>query len=229
LLRELPSNSGTGLRYVAFALAPDGQLIVAAATGAVEWLRVADGQLVKRDPVPATPMSLAFSDDGTLLAVGTHDAAANPYVNRVLIWNLATDQIVQTLTLKCAPLNISMDHARRLLAVSSGWGCSDVAFEPNGGVSLWSLERGEEIPLEAPTANDGEGIVAFTHDGQALMRRDRFGLHFWDTGTGSYLRNEGEVRPFTSQSEDRVVFASEGFVNVARTGPFWVQEYVPPE
>jgi WD40 repeat protein len=183
------------------AFSPDGAIL---ATGnsndSVSLWSVATWHLIATltDPVINNPSSngpspgvtaLAFSPDGTTLAVADNDG--NSYV-----WNVAAHRLVATLT--------DPESGGVKQVAFSPDGKTLVAGDANGSAYLWEVAARSRIAtLTDPTARNGVGpqinSVAFSPSGATLATGDQNGnAYLWDVAT----------RRLTATLTDPVVGAS---------------------
>jgi WD40 repeat protein len=112
--------------------------------------------------------SLAFSNDGNLLAVGGSERAATEttdYVSTLRIYDLSTSNPVTTIVIEQdnSVTNLAFSPDNRILA-SLG--------RMSGAIRLWDVSNGEQINLWDHSAPSENGLT-FSPDGQLLISGNR--------------------------------------------------------
>jgi serine/threonine protein kinase/Tol biopolymer transport system component len=142
---------------------------------------------------------MAFSSDGTTLAVGTFGGS-------VYLLNAITGHRTRTLT---------EPGSRGLLAVSiSCDGKLLAAADRNGSTYLWDLASSARaappVTLTDPASN-GVRAVAFSPDGKTLATGDTTGsTHLWDLTSGAPTAPAATLTDSTSENVQAVAFSPGG-------------------
>jgi WD40 repeat protein/class 3 adenylate cyclase len=151
--RTLIASSGTRAGSLAFS--PDGRLIAAAGLDrGTEILDARSGELVKRLPTRGLSRSVAFSADGSLLAVGQYDGDGQLYSTES--WT-RVGRRVEGHTQRITFIEFSADG--RTLATASA----------DGTVRLWDVETRTPIGAPLTIATDTFVSAAFSPDGSHLF------------------------------------------------------------
>lgn len=205
--RELPAVS-------ALAWSPDGKTIAVSGFHEVLLHSVSDGELVARLPGDSPRIeSLAFSGDGTLLAVA--GGAPSEY-GEVQVWDMNLKQLLRSIKVTSDSLfgvSFSPDNTR--VAV----GAADKT------VRAFDLRDGTEV-MKCDNHIDWVFATAFTHDGGRVVSasRDR-ALKLIDVRTGVLIDDVNKPRdPIISMTRhpmDDVVASGDekGAVRVHRMAP----------
>ena len=150
-----------GKSAMSAAFSPDGSKLVAAGS---LW-DVATGS---HTPLQ-TYYSVAFSPDGTMLALGAYDA-------RIILWDLAA-----------GTATASYEHRGTVYSVAfSPDGAKLVSGNIEGRVFLWDVATGTHETLEGHT--DEVHSVTFSPDGKTLASGSYdHTVRLWDAGTGTHI------------------------------------------
>jgi WD40 repeat protein len=190
------------LKLPVLAMTPDAYLVAASAGGPTEQGTVAvwrgtSGELLGRSPGKAT--ALAFSAEGSFLAIGTHEG-------RITVQPLGPgvrEPVVlpgPRRTIHC--LAFSPDN-RRLAAGGAG-----------GTVTVWDLA--DKHTLFCPGSIYDVYAVAFSPDGTLLASGGRGHSKLWDAATGQLLLNLNSGDVITgltfSANARKLAVSSRGFV-----------------
>jgi WD40 repeat protein/V8-like Glu-specific endopeptidase len=164
-------TTGEGHSVGAIAFSPNGETLAAATVfGYVALVDIATGRFDSRSGDAGV---VAFSPDGRSLATGD-----DYHSTRVMIWNVATDTLVRTLS-------------------GPGSGVSSVAFSPDGNLLagsawrayLWDANTGSLLPQCYEWQPSGAGVsrVAFSPGGRLLVLAEDWGFQFRDVVTGALV------------------------------------------
>jgi WD40 repeat protein len=163
ILWDVASGEQTGTfdrGNFAVMFSPDGRTVVTSSSirpvklaGRLVMWNVADGAPVRTVRSQDWVLSLAFSADGTRLAVGN-------YSGRVQIWDIGTGQNEGTLTGNLGDVwDLAYSPGGRLLATASG----------DGTVRLWDVKLERDLYTVGTTDGGGEWFdIAFSPDGTRL-------------------------------------------------------------
>lgn len=140
-------------------------------------------------------VSVAFSNDGKLLALGNGSGKVN-------IWDLITGRQVRSLSGNDYVYCVALSPDAKLLAS----GDQDVT------VKLWDLTTGENIRSLVPfdTVAHTAKALAFSPDGKLLATMNGGGVvKLWDTATGENLR------PLDTQADEPAIYLKPDVESVA--------------
>jgi WD40 repeat protein len=190
---------GAGVHGLAFS--PDSKRLASAAEGQVRF-RLGQDKAVKlfavevkvwdaatgqelltlADPGHNHPTCLAFSPDGTRLAVGGSSLGS---IGRVGVFELATGR--QALDLKTsaeAVTSVAFSPDGNTLATGSGALLAGLGDKP-GQATLWDARTGREV-LRVGSRDAGVTGVAFSPDGKRLASASlNRAIKIWDVATGA--------------------------------------------
>lgn len=234
------------------AYSPNGKLLAVGGAGGVQIFSAPSGGLVRCLPTAANEAnqnsngpgvcSLAFSPDGTKLAVGgTHFAGTGsnpPETGVVELWSVSTGNLINSLNTAANHGALSVVFSPNGAILADG-GQFDDDTNPNnsyGIIELWNLSTGAAIKsLSTATAAGGSvNSLAFSPDGSMLISG---GEHFANgggggsgsqTGTGGVLElwavTSGELKATlntsASSSINSVAFSPSG-ASIADGGEGW--------
>lgn len=115
--------------------------------------------------------SLAFSPNGTELAIGTHN-------DKIYLWNYDTDELLRILgTQKPSSLSFNADGSSLANRVIGDRQVK--VWNTNTGEFLYTFEPAVELVFD----------IAFSPDGHILASAGWGGIDLWDTNTGELLRS----------------------------------------
>jgi WD40 repeat protein len=154
--------SNTGLSAV---YSPTGrQIAEAACDGTLRLIDAGSGRLVRSTNLAQPLSAVAYSPDGSRLAVATGIDTTG--TNTVLLFDPATGATRSSLT-ATLPGRVAAEQPT---------GVAEIAFSPNGrllaadgpaGITLWSLPGGRARALERDPSD--QGTMAFSRDGRLLI------------------------------------------------------------
>jgi WD40 repeat protein len=191
-------NSGIGLRATAettlpFAIAsPDGRLLAMFSFSSLStqlWDTAQQKSLhALQSPANTLPNKLAFSPDGSLLAINYREDFNNPAVlkaygerNRRLAGNSAK--------------SVLRDPTQYMKTIEA-----QRAEEPGAQITLWNTQSGSQITILKGHTSD-VGAFTFTPDGKKLISVARTEMRIWEMPSGKLLNTyQSEAAPQTPQS-----------------------------
>jgi WD40 repeat protein len=159
------------------AFSPDGAMIATGcANGNVFVWNTATGALIHTLKHPGVIASIAFSNDGQVLAVGDRNWSPS-----VRLWNTGTWTILHD-------LHPTVPSYGEALAFSPD-GMTLATGHYRGGIYLWDYRTGAQLRrLGSPTADEGgTGTMAFDRMGRILTFVSDKSLQFWSPMTGKLL------------------------------------------
>jgi RNA polymerase sigma factor (sigma-70 family) len=169
----------------ALALSPDGKVLASA--GADRMIRLWEpitGKELRSFQAPALAFSLdrvlAFSPDGTILAVGTDDAF-NGANKEVRLWDVARGKELHVL--RCGTPYFAFAPDGRTLV--TGTPATLPLLDERGGACLWDVATGKEL-RRFGGPEDWFGAVAFSPDGRTLATAGSADniVRLWEMATG---------------------------------------------
>jgi hypothetical protein len=199
LIRALAEPQSVPVSAVALSANPP--MLAAGDIGTHLW-SPGTGQLIATlaDPGAGGAVSaLAFSPDGTTLAVGDDDGST-------YLWNLSTSQVIGT------------------LSNPAGSGVQAVAFNPdgtllaagdaNGRTYLWDVAAGRLMATLADPGKRRQDVhaVSFSPSGSTLAVGDQYGTHLWGVPGGRLLAalTDPGYGPGSQDDVDAVAFSPSG-------------------
>jgi len=148
------------------AVSPDGRTLAGAANGTVYlWDLAALGKPPTALTADGTVASLAFSPDGTTLAIGTQNGGGND-AGAFQLWDLATRKPTATVSTTGTVLALAFSPDGRTLAFSAQNESPQDPTSYVGTVQLWDIATQQQI-ADTVTADDVVSL-AFTRDGKTL-------------------------------------------------------------
>ena len=136
--------------------------------GRTQLWNVASRKLIATltDPGPAAVYSVAFSPDGTMLAVGNNFAInSNSTGGNTYLWNVSSGKLAATLT---DPGSQGVDSV-----AFSPDGTLVAAGDSDGTTYLWNVSSGKPVgTLTDPGSDASVNSVAFSPDGTLLAAGD---------------------------------------------------------
>src|SRR5579864_4962069 len=160
--------------------------------GIVQVWDMASGHLVATAKNPAIIQTgVVFSPDGRLLAFRAEDT------NRVLVWNISTNQPVSAIP-ELNANNCAFSPDSRHLAVAS-------AKE----IALWDIQTGQRLTIYDTTSlYEPPDALAFTPDGKRLAGASPYSpVLFWDAGSGHVVNI---LKPSSSYDFEFLAFSPDG-------------------
>jgi WD40 repeat protein len=201
---------------------PTGNLFATAIDNQIYLWSVDGRQLLQLDGHTAWVRSLAFSQDGKILASGSHD-------HRIGLWNVETGKCLAQLTGHTSSVqSVAFSHDGKTLASGSNdktirlWNISTgqlylvlqghtnnltfVTFHPKGQtlitastdntVRLWDIQTGKCLQIFNIAIN-WELAIALSHDGQTLVTGSNGNaVKFWDISTGECIKTLPDYNSF---------------------------------
>jgi WD40 repeat protein len=176
---------GAAISYLALgavAFSPDGARLASdAAEGPVKLWDAATGASLKTFEASGP---LAFSPDGTRVAVGGRRAQAKP----VTLWDVATGQLVRAFKLE------ETDDTNAIAFSPDGAGV--LAASLDGAMTLWACEAGDVLRLFDDREDDPDRLdakrgpevlaAAFSPDGALIASGSADGrIRLWNAATGA--------------------------------------------
>jgi WD40 repeat protein len=156
------------------------------------------------------PFNMAYSPDGTLVAIAGQLNGRWPLDGGVQIWNVATGTMVRELALSgISVYSVAFSPDGTKLVVGS----DSLSF--NGALSLWSVATGQLIEKFAVGSDAQVYSVAFSPDGDTIAAGGGhdttstvpYLLQLWSASSGALLQ---DMNPGTSLKVDSVAFSPDG-------------------
>lgn len=133
-------------------------------------------------------ISLAFSPDGFLLAIGDSNGT-------IILWDTVTGEVKQEIT----SIGVNPQEPRAVVPA-----VNELVFSPDGRtlvyrssdsvVRMWNPDTGEQIGKLAGSIPDLNQLI-FSVDGSLIAGGDNFGnIYLWDANTGAQLKTFSEKR-----------------------------------
>ena len=140
------------------SFSPDGNRLALRGTNAVNLWRLADGGLDLAIPVGENEMSLvAFSPDGTLVAIGQTRSNDRLYVSSVGIWRTSDGTLMRSLAFDAGEFSFAFSPDSKFMA-TGGW---DFAY-------LYRISDGALLQDFLSDGGLGVTALAFSPDGSML-------------------------------------------------------------
>jgi signal transduction histidine kinase len=205
---------------------PDGQILAAGLGAEVQLWDLTNRKLIKKLPHPGTVISLAWRDDGKLLATGCQSAEA-------FVWEVATGRFRSLPGHHAQVMYVEFNHrgdrlvstaqdgttriwdpesGRPLLSTHRGYGRrfsrddQRLGFiKPGQGSGVWRLAPEREYRTFASARGEAGRIwsLNISPDGKLLATMNGRGLQLWDMITGAEL----DFQPMNARS---AIFLDEG-------------------
>jgi WD40 repeat protein/tRNA A-37 threonylcarbamoyl transferase component Bud32 len=185
------------------ALSKDGKVLALRKGGEVALWDLDIKRPLRELPNAATG-ALAFSPTGSLLAVGSRDAAGQPGID---LWDVSTGQLTKTLPHKAEVRSVAFSPDAKLLAT----------FDNRGGVAVVELGFGNTLTNFdlRPPRHRPAGVVAFSPDGSRLaVGEDYGGIHLLSLRAGTVVQVQMPFNDGTST----LVFSPDADVLAAAFG-----------
>jgi len=203
---------GFNAQVSSLAVSPDGQWLAVSSAEQINVLDTATHQIVfTTSDGLGIVNSLAFNNDGTLLAAGGCAPEGCQSSGQITLWDMRDPQKPFQLS------NISNGHTQQI---------SKVAFSPDGRylasgsydrtIIIWDVsEPGNPRPLGNPLVDEkSKGLVtslAFSPDGKTLISAsDDFNLRLWDVSTPTTAQLIGIAPALHNDIINDITFASLG-------------------
>jgi len=176
---------------VAVALAPDATLIATADSNAIQLWDGVRGETAATWTIDTDDdlNALLFSSDGRLLIAKTHGGV-------LTIWEVATQQLVRTITITDGSEVVWLSPDNRTLAITQD-------IDEERGVDLWDVATAQQSNIRLGGHGATISAVAFSPDSRTIATASFDGaVRLWDAATGTLLH-----APFT-EHEGRVLSAA---------------------
>jgi len=228
--------SSEPLRHLtAIAFSPDGKILAVGSLGVDHLTFKSYGEVSLWDVANRKKImsfkgqmdgvhSLAFSPDGTTLAVGTGQGSAHATFHRlkgtVQLWDVTTGHLKPTL--KPTPRlswveSVAFSPDGKTLATAASRIEGDllhVGWQLVSGVELWDVATVKERAFLKGDEND-IGHLVFSPDGSKLATADLFEMKLWDTATGTQqasLKNVWAPLTFSKDGKKLATLLLDGSV-----------------
>lgn len=186
------------------AFSYDGSLLATAFSKEAQLWNTDTGQLIQEfEGHTAWVRSVKFLRGGTMLASIDWDAT-------VRIWNIGTDQEIQTFRVKSFRSGFCFSSDGTLLAAKT-LSADELGAETQGAIRLWNTSTGEEV-LRIPDLEYSTSALAISFDNGFLASGTEYNtICIWDVSTGQSVHTlvgHTDTIKMLAFSSDNAVLAS---------------------